>query len=114
MNVFAPDRISLTWPMVVRGECRFDGRLVHLTPAECDVLATLLLHRGCPVMPSEMIEAIYHPDREPEWSHNCVLVYVYRLRRKLPGLIHQHGPTTTHRGFQGWVIDRPQELRAAA
>jgi DNA-binding response OmpR family regulator len=107
------DPIRMTWPMYRHCECRFQGRLVKLTRAERDVLSVLLLHRGRPVETEQMVEATYDAELEPDSAHQCVLVFVHRLRRKLPGLIRQHSPAAG-RGFQGWVIDRPLEQRAAA
>ena len=99
--------------MYRRAECEFYRRKVRLTPLEADIVSTLLLNRGRPLIADDIVEAIYHPDLEPETAHNCILVVISRIRSKLPGLIRHHGKSCG-RGFTGWVVDLPFEERLAA
>jgi DNA-binding response OmpR family regulator len=106
--------IQMTWPMYRHAECRFNGRLLQLTRMEAEVLSVLLLHRGCPLTPTDLIEAVYpDADFEPDTARNCVSVFMGRLRKKLPSLIQWHG-FAQGKGFQGWLIERDQPMRMAA
>lgn len=62
-------------------QCRVDGRKVHLTPREAQVLSTLL-HAGTrPVSKQELLHSVWGLDFDGE--PNVVDVYIRYLRQKL-------------------------------
>ncbi len=66
---------------LVHREVRLNGRLVHLTSREFDLLCYLVRHRGKTCTHQMLLGAVWGPGygAEPQYLH----VYVNRLRRKL-------------------------------
>jgi len=62
-------------------ECRVDGKNVHLTPRESQVLSTLLHAGRRPVSKQELLHSVWGLDFEGE--PNVVDVYIRYLRQKL-------------------------------
>lgn len=74
----------MTWPQYLRGECLQDGRVIKLTNHEALLLSILLMRRGRPTKPEDLVPMVY-PDSEsePDWAVSCIALYVIGLRRKL-------------------------------
>jgi DNA-binding response OmpR family regulator len=98
------DRIRMTWPEYLRGECLFGGRRIRLGELQAEIVSTLLLHRGNPVSVAHLIDAVYrNPAFEPGIPENSMRGLIQLLRVKMPGLIRSsHGRS----GF-GWTIPKP-------
>jgi DNA-binding response OmpR family regulator len=101
----------MTVPQWQRRRCRVGGRLVRLSPLAIELLAVLLVRDPAGfVSLNELIEALWHPDLEPEYPDRVVSHYVIALRRL--GI-----PIENERGF-GWRIPEwargTDELRLAA
>lgn len=77
--------IKMTWPMHQRQQARrSDGAIVHLTPAERDMLAIFLLNKLRPLSKYEVIERMWpNPDFEPEYVEQVFNTHLCRLRQKL-------------------------------
>lgn len=73
-------------------------------------MSALLAKRGRPVTTADLIEAAW-PDDEPDTSISTIRVHIYRLRRKMPGLIRLAG---ARKSGWGYIIDLPAEERMAA
>lgn len=75
-------RVSMTLPQYRRHECTIDGVPKHLTTAQAELLAALLVRgpdRPLPV--SEIFGLLWpDPDREPDTAHKVIQVYVSCLR----------------------------------
>jgi hypothetical protein len=96
-------RVSMTLPQYARQECGVDGRPVHLTPHEADLLATLLVSPPDRLADYDLlIEALWpDADQQPLTAINIVHVLLVRLRRK---------GVTIHTGWgRGLVV--PPEAR---
>lgn len=63
-------------------EATLHGELLSLTPTEFACLAELLRARGLPVSAQALFEAVWKVDYNAS-SHNTVMVYIRRLRKKL-------------------------------
>jgi DNA-binding response OmpR family regulator len=89
----------MTVPQWQRRRCRLNGRLVRLSPLATELLAVLLVRDPAGfVSLNDLIEALWHPDLEPEYPDRVVSHYVIALRRL--GI-----PIENERGF-GWRIPR--------
>lgn len=76
--------LGMTWPQYLRAECRLRmDRVIHLSRREADMLSVLLMRRPEPVPVGDVIEALWHPDREPDCVEDCVYHIAERLRGAL-------------------------------
>ena len=96
-----PSMVSMTWPQYIRGECRFNRKVIRLRNSEKRVLAILLMRRGLPTSTHQLIEMIYDPDDEPDHAYTNIGIYIMWLKEKLPGQIE------SRHGFGYWLIDNP-------
>ncbi len=102
MTVFDDGRLRVD---LVRPEVRADGKLIHLTPNEYGVLATLVEHRGEALSYERLYQAIVKRDPSGQTPNDVHVKYqVLQLRNNpWPGamrgqlLIEQ--PIETLRGF---------------
>lgn len=75
-------RVTMSMPQALRGECRVDGRLVHLSEQLADLLAALLVAGPRGLTWEEMIEAVWpDPDEQALEAEGIISVRVMQLRR---------------------------------
>jgi DNA-binding response OmpR family regulator len=107
------DPIRMSWRDYLRRECVLHGRVVRLSPIQTEIIALMLLRRGCAVSSATIIEWLWpNPDLEPETALNTLHEHLYILRAKVPGLIRRFAG---RRSGLGYTIDLPvveQQLAA--
>lgn len=76
--------VSMTYPEFRRRECLVDGRLVHLSGHEAEMLLALLLTPPDRVLEKEtLVEVLWpDPDTQPLTAINILTVLKYKLRSK--------------------------------
>jgi DNA-binding response OmpR family regulator len=73
----------MSLPQYARHEVSLDGRAVHLSPLETEMVATLLVASPYGVSYETLIECMWpDPDLSPLTIKTCVSVHVARLRNK--------------------------------
>jgi DNA-binding response OmpR family regulator len=78
--------ISMTWPQYRRGCCLLDGEQVYLTPTQTEIIAVLLVRRGCVIEREDLWEWVWpNPDAAPDMKN--IDVQVCKLRQRLGGVI---------------------------
>lgn len=83
--------VRMTMPMARRHQVSVDGRLIALTPAETELVATLLMLRPRPLTSRQLIDLIHADDPEGGPLHKIVDVRVSHLRRKGVPVVNRLG-----------------------
>jgi DNA-binding response OmpR family regulator len=91
--------LRLTYPMTLRYEAEWRGKIVRLRPGPYRLLELMAIRRGCIVSTEDMLDYLYD-DNEPLCSSNVAWNYISYLRKVLPGI-----PITTH-PTRGWLLER--------
>ena len=88
-----------------------EGRPVHLTPREFEVLKVLVAHAGRLVTHGRLLRAVWGTAYSDEAHY--VHVYVSQIRRKLAAADPEGAPPRAHRRRAGRRLPGPDARRGA-